>query len=111
MSKSKQIVDNLKSLTDKNKNLQAPAQSITIVNGPLIIVGQGPFPEIIKGLTDLVSTGTEHASQIKDMDPIAAGAESDNVFNAYREVNLSTSTDLEDVANMSQVRAGPTILP
>jgi hypothetical protein len=105
MSKSKQIVDNLNSLTEKSQKLQAPAQSITIINGPTIIIGQGPFPQIIKGLVDFVETGTQHISQMKDMDPIAAGTESDNIFNAYREVNLSTSTDLEDVANMSQVRA------
>jgi hypothetical protein len=62
MSKSKQIVDNLKSLTEKSQKLQAPAQSITIINGPLVVVGQGPFPSIITGLTDLVTTGTEHIS-------------------------------------------------
>jgi hypothetical protein len=105
MSKSKQIVDNLKSHTEKSQKLQAPAQSITIINGPLLIVGQGPFPQIIKGLTDLVETGTQHISQMQGMDPIAAGTESDNIFDAFREVNLTTLIDLEDVANMSQVRA------
>jgi hypothetical protein len=105
MSKSKQIVDNLKTLAEKSNSLSAPAQSISIVNGPLIVVGQGPFPAIIKGLTDVVETGTQHISQMQGMDPIAAGTESDNIFNAFREVNLSTSADLVDVANMSQVRA------
>lgn len=38
-----QVVANLNSLTQKSQALQAPAQSITIVNGPLVIVGQGPF--------------------------------------------------------------------
>lgn len=39
-----QVVDNLQVVTQKSQALQAPAQSITVVNGPLIIVGQGPFP-------------------------------------------------------------------
>lgn len=41
---SAQIVDNIRMLTAKSQALQAPAQSITIVNGPLILVGLGPFP-------------------------------------------------------------------
>jgi hypothetical protein len=42
---------------------------------------------------------------MQGISPVAAGTESDNIFNAYREVNLFTLIDLEDVANMSQVRA------
>ena len=39
-----QMVDNIRTLTTKSQALQAPAQQITIVNAPLIIIGQGPFP-------------------------------------------------------------------
>jgi hypothetical protein len=39
-----QVVDNIKLITQKSQALQAPAQSISILNGPLIIIGQGPFP-------------------------------------------------------------------
>lgn len=39
-----QISAGLKSLTQKAANLQGPAQSISIINAPLIIIGQGPFP-------------------------------------------------------------------
>ncbi len=39
-----QIADGIKLITEKSKALQAPAQSITIVNAPLIAIGQGPFP-------------------------------------------------------------------
>jgi hypothetical protein len=39
-----QAVDNIRSLTTKSQALQAPAQSITIVNGPLVVIGLGPFP-------------------------------------------------------------------
>ena len=39
-----QVVANIKMITQKSQALQAPAQSITLVNGPLIVVGLGPFP-------------------------------------------------------------------
>lgn len=39
-----QVVDNINMLTQKSQALQAPAQSINIINGPLILIGQGPFP-------------------------------------------------------------------
>ena len=39
-----QMVTNIRTLTSKSQALQAPAQSITIISGPLIIIGQGPFP-------------------------------------------------------------------
>lgn len=39
-----QAIENIRTLTAKSQALQAPAQSITIINGPLIAVGLGPFP-------------------------------------------------------------------
>ncbi|KAK5626919.1 hypothetical protein RRF57_002634 [Xylaria bambusicola] len=51
-----QIADGLKRITDQSRELQAPAQSITIVNAPLIIIGQGPFPQLIRGFTGIVTT-------------------------------------------------------
>ncbi|KAJ0269789.1 hypothetical protein CBS470a_013667, partial [Colletotrichum nupharicola] len=39
-----QVVSNINMLTQKSQALRAPAESITIVNGPLIVAGQGPFP-------------------------------------------------------------------
>jgi hypothetical protein len=39
-----QVVSNIKMLTQKSQALQAPAQSISLVNGPLLLIGQGPFP-------------------------------------------------------------------
>lgn len=39
-----QVVDNIGMLTQKSQALQGPAQSISIVNGPLLVIGQGPFP-------------------------------------------------------------------
>ncbi len=39
-----QIADSLSALTKQAQDLQPVAQSITIVNAPLIVIGQGPFP-------------------------------------------------------------------
>jgi hypothetical protein len=81
-----QVVSNIQMITQKSQALQAPAQSITIINGPLIIIGQGPFPEIIRGFADIVTTGTTALAQMQGMPPVAAGAQSDAIFNAFREV-------------------------
>lgn len=39
-----QTVANIRTLTTKSQALQGPASSINILNGPLIVIGQGPFP-------------------------------------------------------------------
>lgn len=45
------IISNIQTLTAKSQALQAPAQSITIINGPLILIGQGPLPVSPLGCT------------------------------------------------------------
>jgi hypothetical protein len=82
-----QVVSNIQLLTQKSQALQAPAQSITIINGPLIIIGQGPFPQIITGFSDIVSTATTAIALMQGMPPVPAGAQSDAIFNAFREVS------------------------
>ena len=39
-----QVVTNLNNLKQKSQSLRNPALSINIVNGPLVIIGQGPLP-------------------------------------------------------------------
>ncbi|EUC47811.1 hypothetical protein COCMIDRAFT_3288 [Bipolaris oryzae ATCC 44560] len=80
-----QMVDNIKMVTAKSQALQAPAQSITIVNGPLIVIGQGPFPQIIAGFTDIVTTVTVAIAQMDGSQPVKAGAQADAIFDAFRE--------------------------
>lgn len=89
MSSPAQIVETIKELTQKAQALQAPAQSINLTNGPLIIIGQGPFPQIISGLVDIVSTTTTEIKQMNDSgnSPVAAGSDSDAIFEAYREAS------------------------
>ncbi|KAG4420712.1 hypothetical protein IFR04_006098 [Cadophora malorum] len=80
-----QVVDNIRMLTQKSQALQAPAQSINIINGPLILIGQGPFPQIIVGFTEIVTTTTTALAQMNGMAPVPAGAQSDAIFDAFRE--------------------------
>ena len=39
-----QIADGIRAITQKSQALQPVAQSITVLNAPLIVIGQGPFP-------------------------------------------------------------------
>ncbi|EHK97582.1 UVI-1h [Glarea lozoyensis ATCC 20868] len=80
-----QVVQNIQLITQKSQALQTPAQTINILNGPLILIGQGPYPQIIVGFTDIVTTATTALAQMKGMAPVPAGAESDAIFNAFRE--------------------------
>ncbi|KAI0515031.1 hypothetical protein F5B22DRAFT_656519 [Xylaria bambusicola] len=93
-----QIADGIKLITAKSQALQAPAQSITLLNAPLITVGQGPFPKIIAGFTDITSTGNTLIAQLAGTGPIqkrgekehprdlvARGPDADLVFGAFRE--------------------------
>jgi len=54
-----QVVTNIKSLTSQSQALQRPATTITIVSGPLVVVGQGPFPIIIQGFVRIIITATK----------------------------------------------------
>jgi hypothetical protein len=83
-----QVVQNIQSITQKSQALQAPSQSINIINGPLIVVGLGPFPPIIAGFVDIVSTATTAIGQMQGMTPVPAGADADKIFEAFREVLL-----------------------
>ncbi|TLS22530.1 uncharacterized protein PpBr36_09791 [Pyricularia pennisetigena] len=80
-----QMVSNIKMVTAKSQALQAPAQTISVINGPLIVIGQGPFPQIIAGFTDIISTVTTALAQMDGSAPVPAGADSDAIFEAFRE--------------------------
>ncbi|KAJ4347687.1 hypothetical protein N0V95_005185 [Ascochyta clinopodiicola] len=80
-----QVVTSIQLITQKSQALQAPAQSITIINGPLIVVGLGPFPQIIVGFADIVSTTITALAQMQGMAPVPEGAPSDAIFDAFRE--------------------------
>ena len=80
-----QIVTTIKDLTKRSQDLQAPAQSINLLNGPLIIIGQGPFPHIIKALEGIVSTATAELAQMQSRPAVAEGSDANTIFDAYRD--------------------------
>jgi hypothetical protein len=84
-----QIVSNLEMITQKSMALQAPAKTITLINAPLIVIGQGPLPKIIVGFSDIVSTGTNALSQMQGTQPVPAGADSDAIADGFRSVSLN----------------------
>ncbi|KAI0112456.1 hypothetical protein GGR51DRAFT_557038 [Nemania sp. FL0031] len=93
-----QIADGIKSITQKSQELQAPAQSITILNAPLIVIGQGPFPQLIAGFTDIVSTATALTAQLPGTPPIQKRAEKEHA----RDLN-SRGADADLFVRVHQV--------
>ncbi|KAK4652854.1 hypothetical protein QC762_512810 [Podospora pseudocomata] len=82
---STQIADTLQTLTAKSQALQAPAQQITILNGPLIVVGLGPFPQIIQGFTEIITITTAAVPQIVATPRFELDADRKTVADAFRE--------------------------
>ncbi|KAK3936333.1 hypothetical protein QBC46DRAFT_395373 [Diplogelasinospora grovesii] len=80
-----EVVTNIQVLTTKSQQLQGPANSITIVNGPLIIIGQGPFPQIIQGFSEIITLVANDIQAMGGMAPVPAGPGADAIFNAFRE--------------------------
>jgi len=104
-----QAVSNIRTLTTKSQALQAPAQSINIVNGPLIVVGLGPFPvrleksrhhfpylmltnkqPIIAGFADIVTTVTAVIAQMQGTPRVTNAADATAIANAFREVRCTS---------------------
>ncbi|KAF7446720.1 hypothetical protein A1F99_081670 [Pyrenophora tritici-repentis] len=83
-----EVTVNIKVVTQKSMALQQPAQSISLVNGPLILIGQGPFPKLIFGFADIVTTATAAISQMQGMPKEPAGPATDAVFEAFREASI-----------------------
>ncbi|TRX98471.1 hypothetical protein FHL15_000545 [Xylaria flabelliformis] len=79
-----QIADSLKTITVQSQNIQVQAQSITIVNAPLIVIGQGPFPKIIAGFSQIVTTATVSINSWDGTAPITTDADAQLVFSAFR---------------------------
>ncbi|KAM7191211.1 hypothetical protein V8F20_009389 [Naviculisporaceae sp. PSN 640] len=79
------IVENIQALTAKSQALQKTANNITIQNGPLIIIGQGPFPKIIAGLQDIALNGTNAFLELNGTPHIGSKDEAASVADAFRE--------------------------
>jgi hypothetical protein len=78
-------VDNIKMITSKSQALQDPASQLNLVNGALVVVGQGPLPQVIFGFADIVTTAGKAFVQMQGMEPVSPGDASDAIFDSFRE--------------------------
>ncbi|KAK0721268.1 hypothetical protein B0T21DRAFT_453650 [Apiosordaria backusii] len=79
------IVATLRELTTKSQALQGPANSITIINGPLIVIGLGPFPPIIAGFTEIITITSSAIPMLSDTPTITDVADRKAVAEAFRD--------------------------
>ncbi|KAK3896693.1 hypothetical protein C8A05DRAFT_20386 [Staphylotrichum tortipilum] len=96
-----QLTSGLDSLKKLALALQEPASQITIVSAPLIIIGQGPFPAVIMGITQMVSTGTVLISESRGT-PAIAGEDADLVYSSFAGFAKTT----QDFLNIMIGKAG-----
>ena len=89
MSTPTQAIEAIHVLTQKAQALQAPAQHINQIHGTLMVIGQGPFPQILAGLREIVTIAAADVQQMMNMKAVAAGSESSMMFDAYRAVSRS----------------------
>ncbi|KAH7071891.1 hypothetical protein BKA63DRAFT_59355 [Paraphoma chrysanthemicola] len=97
-----QIISTLNTLTSKTQALQPIANTISAVNGVLLVIGQGPYPPIIQGLQEIITIATAEINQQSGTPPTPAGADADAVFNAYR----SFATEHQSLLNTLTTKAG-----
>ncbi|KAI1823655.1 hypothetical protein F4861DRAFT_308565 [Xylaria intraflava] len=95
------IVADIKVLTQKSNALYPTAQDITVVNAPLISVGQGPFPAINHGLGDIINTATVTVNALGGSPVITVEADVQLVIDAFRDFTDS----YEGLLNILVVKA------
>ncbi|KAF3176669.1 hypothetical protein TWF106_005093 [Orbilia oligospora] len=79
-----QMVGNIQLLTSKSMALQTPAKSITLVNGPLIAIGLGPFPQIIAGFTEIITITSTAITQMQGSAVITNPTDAKAIADAFR---------------------------
>ncbi|KAK6544055.1 hypothetical protein TWF694_000768 [Orbilia ellipsospora] len=85
LSQASQVITNLQILTAKSQALQEPANNITAINGPLITVGDGPYPRIIVGFQDIIQTAKADVETQQNPPPVFNDADSDSILEAFSE--------------------------
>lgn len=79
-----EIINVIQALKAKSQALHPKAQSITLADGPLITSGQGPFPPILAGLHEIISTATNFVTDIGGS-PQADDNEAASIANAFKD--------------------------
>jgi len=79
-----EITNSLNSLKAKSQNLHVKAQTINMANGKLITSGGGPYPGIIAGIEEIISTGANLTSDMQGS-PQLEGSDATAVADAFKE--------------------------
>jgi len=99
------IIDALNTLTSMTEAIQNPADVITLLNGPLYIIGLGPIPTIIDGLEDILKSGGTDVVSTTNNPTITSATDEENIFNAYRtfvSTQITLFTTLNTKAGLFQ---------
>lgn len=83
-----QVVSNINTLTQQSTTLQPIAQELTILDTTLLLVGQGRFLQVIKGLQTQVSNVSTYVNQGQSEAPTTDATEATDVYNAYKIVSI-----------------------
>jgi hypothetical protein len=93
------IISGINSITSQLQSLQAPANSLNIINGTLIIVGQGPWPQILAGTASVVATAQAQASFFLGAKDTYDDRAND-IYSAVKSVSLPNDISLHNVDDL-----------
>jgi len=78
-----QVVDNINIITGKSQALQSPANQINILSGPLFLVGLGPFPTLVLGFSDIVTTVSADITAMAGTPPFTVLSAENDILTAW----------------------------
>jgi hypothetical protein len=78
-----EVVSNLNTITSQSQQLQGPANSINLLSGPLFLIGQGPFPQIVIGFTQIINTVTSDIQAMQGVQPFTVESDEESILMAF----------------------------
>jgi len=79
-----EIINVIHAMKTKSQALHPKAQSITLANGPLLSSGGGPYPQIIAGFHEIISTVTNFVDVIAGSASVE-GNDAASIANAFKD--------------------------
>ncbi|PMD12183.1 UVI-1 protein [Hyaloscypha hepaticicola] len=78
-----EVVANINIITGQSQALQAPANSINLLSGPLFLIGQGPFPQIVVGFSQIITTVTDDIQAMQGQQPFSVMSDEQSILDAF----------------------------
>ncbi|KAF3908896.1 hypothetical protein AA313_de0206307 [Arthrobotrys entomopaga] len=78
-----QLIGDLEGMTADIKIIESSAAQINTANSLLLVIGGGPFPKIISGVTQVVDTTVSTSVLLKDQPPYTVEADAKAIANAF----------------------------